>query len=110
MSNIQKVKSYLGFASKSRNLVAGQGKVIDGITKGTAILIIIGLDVGDNTKDKLVSKCKSSGVTYRIFESCENLGHWTGHYGKGVLGITDENFSEVILKEIDQIQSEKEEF
>lgn len=108
--NKNKFYSYLGFASKSGNLVAGISKVENKIDKGYAKLVIIGEDVGNNTLEKLLRKCKAKNVNCRVFDSCENLGYKAGKAGKGIFAILDKNFADVILREIDQIQSEKEEF
>ena len=48
-------------------------------------------------------------MPYRIFGTMEDLSHMTGTVGKGIFAITDTNFAEVILKEIDDMQSSEKE-
>ena len=54
-------------------------------------------------------KCEKNNVNYRIFGGSDELSQVTGKTGKGIFGITDRHFAEIICKEIDLIQSEREE-
>ncbi|MDD7511534.1 MAG: ribosomal L7Ae/L30e/S12e/Gadd45 family protein [Peptostreptococcaceae bacterium] len=105
-----KINSYLGFAAKSKNLVAGQGIVLDKIKHRKAKLVIIAEDVGDNTRKKIINKCNSNNIAVKNYGLCDQLSQMTGKSEKGVFAILDDNFAQVILREIDQIQSEREEF
>lgn len=104
-----KLYSYLGFASKSRNLITGYNTCLMAMTKGKIKLLIIAEDLALNTIDKMESKCKSQDIDYRIFGNAEELSHRTGNDNKGIFGITDDNFAKVICKEIDLIQSKEKE-
>lgn len=104
-----KLYSYLGFASKSRNLITGYNTCLMAMAKGKIKLLIIAEDLALNTIDKMESKCKSQGIEYRIFGSADELSHRTGKDNKGIFGITDDNFANVICKEIDLIQSKEKE-
>ena len=58
----------------------------------------------------MLQQCSKNKVEYRIFGNIEELSQITGKSGKGIFGITDRHFAEIICKEIDRIQSEKEGF
>ena len=105
-----KVESYLGFAAKSRNLVTGYNTCSMMMGKGKVKLLILSEDLAENTIKKMVAECDRNKVMYRIFGNSDDLSHVTGKAGKGIFGITDNHFAEIICKEIDEIQSEREVF
>ena len=73
-------------------------------------LLILTKDLSENTMKKMLQQCSKWNIVYRIFGSSEELSQITGKAGKGVFGRTDQHFAEIILKEIDLIQSEREVF
>ena len=103
-----KVYSLMGFAARSGNLVTGYNTCLKLIPSGKLKLLIIGGDVGDQTKDKLGNKCESYGVPVRVYGTCAELSHITGKEDKGLFGIVDKGFAEIIIKEIDEIEVERE--
>ena len=105
-----KVESYLGFAARSRNLITGYNTCVMMMEKRRVKLLILAEDLSENTLDKMLTQCNKNKVTYRIFGNSDDLSHITGKSGKGIFGITDKHFAEIICKEIDQIQSEREVF
>ena len=108
--NREKVFSYLGFAARSRNLVTGYNTCVLMMEKKRIKLLILTEDLADNTMKKMLQQCSRSNVEYRIFGHREQLSHITGQSDKGIFGITDRHFAEIICKEIDRIQSEREVF
>ena len=105
-----KVMSYLGFAAKSRNLVTGAGTCQMMMEKGRIKLLIVTEDIAENTEKKMLQICNRNNLNYRIFGNSDELSLITGKSGKAVFGITDAHFAEIIGKEIDLIQSEREVF
>ena len=106
----KKVLGLLGFAVKSRNLITGYNTCLKLIPTGKLKLLIIGSDVGDNTKEKMIQKCESYDIPIRIYGKCSDLSHATGKIDKGLFGITDDGFARSLIKEIDKILSEREVF
>ena len=102
-----KVESYMGFAARSRNLITGYNTCIMMMGKRRVKLLILSEDLAENTIKKMVSECNRNKVEYRIFGNSDDLSHITGKSGKGIFGITDNHFAEIICKEIDKIQSER---
>ena len=105
-----KVFSYLGFAARSRNLVTGYNTCSLMMGKRKIKLLILPEDLADNTVKKMLQLCGRYNIKYRIFGESDQIAHATGKPGKGVFGITDSHFAEIICKEIDLIQSEREVF
>lgn len=107
---LNKIMGLLGFAARSRNLVTGYNTCLKLIPGGKVKLLLIGEDVGENTREKMSQKCETYKVPVRIVGTCEELSHATGKEDKGLFGITDEGFSKSLIKEIDKIQTEREVF
>lgn len=101
----KKMLSYMGFAAKARKIINGYNTCIFTMEKGKVKLLIISEDLADNSKKKMISAANKFNVEYRIFGDSNEMSHMTGTDGKGIFGITDENFANVISKEIDHIQS-----
>lgn len=107
----QKILSYLGFATKSRNLINGYNTCVAAMSKRKIKLLIMAEDVSDNTAKKLLGEAIKNKVEYRVYGKIDELSQITGNENVGILGITEENFAKVILEEIDKSQSyEKEVF
>ncbi|WP_312653509.1 L7Ae/L30e/S12e/Gadd45 family ribosomal protein [Aminipila sp.] len=101
----KKIDSYLGFAKRSRNLIMGYNTCLLSMSKKKLKLLILASDVSENTMKKLVNAAIEWKVVYRIYGTCDELSQACGTTGRGVFGITDQNFANVILKEIDEDQS-----
>jgi ribosomal protein L7Ae-like RNA K-turn-binding protein len=97
----KKVDSYLGFAAKSRNLVSGYHTCLHAIKQKKLKLLILSEDLSENTVKKLSKLSKENEIPLRIYGKSEELSKATGSQDRGIFGITDGNFADVILKEID---------
>ena len=97
----KKLASYMGFAAKAGKLVSGTNTCIFTMAKGKIRLLIVSEDLADNGKEKVLRSAGQNEVEYRIYGRSEDLGHYTGKYGAGVFGITDDNFANVIADAID---------
>ena len=97
----KKVDSYLGFAAKSRNLVSGYHTCMHTIRQKKLKLLILSEDLSDNTVKKLSRLANENEVPMRIYGKSEELSKATGSQERGIFGITDGNFADAILKEID---------
>ena len=96
-----KFESYMGFCSKARKMVTGYNTVLDELGKGRIKLVILAGDLKDNSKDKLKNAANTMGVPIREALTIEELSHMTGKDEKGIYGIKDSNFANVIAKAID---------
>ncbi|MCQ2547857.1 MAG: ribosomal L7Ae/L30e/S12e/Gadd45 family protein [Clostridia bacterium] len=98
-----KLSAYFGFATKSRNLVSGYNTVLDGIARKKVKLVVVAKDVSENSKKKLETACREAKVKYLEFSTIEELSKICGQNNKGIFGINDNNFSEAIVKEIENL-------
>ncbi len=97
----EKFDSYIGFAAKSRKLISGTETCKAFMARGKVKLLIIADDLSENTKEKVIREAVKNNVAYKIFGSKEKLSAITGEADSGVFGILDDNFKNVILKEIE---------
>lgn len=105
-----KIESYLGFARKSGSLLAGQETCSEAMKRGKIKLLIVTEDLSENTTKKLLALAEKTKTPYRIYGHSDRLSAATGLGGTAVYGINNLNFTDVIIKEIDQNRSEKEVF
>ncbi|MGI6204761.1 MAG: L7Ae/L30e/S12e/Gadd45 family ribosomal protein [Anaerovoracaceae bacterium] len=94
-------ETLMGFAARSRNLVAGAGTCESKMKRGKLALIIITEDTAEGSAEKVKRAAERAGVPCRIYGSSETLSKAVGSPGRCVFGITDRQFAESIMKEID---------
>ncbi len=103
-----RLKGYLGFAARSRNIQSGYNTALFLLGKRKARLVIIADDAAEGTKDKISGKAASAGVPCVIFGESGELSGITGAGHGMVFTVTDSNFAKTISEEIDRIRSEGE--
>jgi len=96
-----KLKSYLGFAVRSRNLVSGYDTCINLIKIKKIKLILITKDASEKTLKRFRGLTENAGIPMYIMDSSEEMAELTGIKGRNVFGITDKNFAQAIAKEIE---------
>lgn len=99
-----KIESYLGFAAKARKLVSGTSTCIFTMSKGKAKLLIVASDISENSKQKLLDAANKNKVEYRIYGESDALSKISGTSGRSAFVLTDKQFAECILREIDSMQ------
>jgi ribosomal protein L7Ae-like RNA K-turn-binding protein len=105
----EKIHSYLGFAKRSGNLITGYNTCVSAINKKKLKLLILTSDISENTMKKMMKESEKNKVPYRVYGNADEISQITGCEGRGIFGITDENFSNIIAKEIDEARSQEEE-
>lgn len=96
-----KLVSYMGFARKSRNLIMGFNTCVLAMERKKVKLLILATDISENTGKKIEKEARKHQVTYRVYGTTDELSEMAGTGGRSIFGITDDNFANVILKEID---------
>ena len=96
-----KLASYMGFAVKSRNLLMGFNTCVLAMNKRRIKLLIIATDISENSGKKILKEANKHQVPYRVYGTSDELSQMAGTGGRSIFGITDDNFANVILKEID---------
>ena len=91
----------IGLARKAGKIVVGTDAVCDEIRKKKIVTVLYANDISDNTKKKISDCC----VYYQIpVYSCsltkDELGHAIGKSFAACIGITDENLSLLINRNL----------
>lgn len=97
-----KLHSYMGFAKKSGNLLMGYNTCVFAMKKGRVKLLIVAEDISENTGKKIEKEAKKHQVPCRVYGRSEDLSQMAGTGGRSIFGVTDQNFADVISKEIDR--------
>ncbi len=98
----RKVISYLGFAKKSGNLMAGVNTCTFALNKGKVRLVILAEDISENSEKKIMKEIRRRGVRYVKYGNGEEMSRAIGSQGRSVFAVCDRNFSEAILNEINR--------
>ena len=72
------------------------------MAKNKVKLLIIAADIAENSGKKIEKEAKKYQVPYRIYGTTDELSGMAGTGGRSIFGITDQNFADVILKEIEK--------
>ena len=100
---MKRVHGMLGLAMKAGKVVIGTEQVIAFLQKGKVRLVLISGSASDGTKKKINFKCEFYKTQIKELETdTDELGRLLGKtYAPAVVGITDENFSNTIIKLLD---------
>lgn len=104
-----KIYSMIGFAKKAGKILTGSEVCEKALKSGKVKAIIISSDASKNTAKKFIDMCKYRSIPYRIFGMKDELGKYTGKEEIVVLGLCDKDFSNLILKLIDELENGGEE-
>ncbi len=97
----RKVLSYLGFCAKAGKLRTGTNTCLSEMEKGSVKLLIVAMDMAENSAEKLLRRAERLGVEVRRYGESDALAKATGKYGAGVFGITDKEFADTVAGAID---------
>ena len=96
LANINKLKSYLGFALKSKSIIFG----IDNIVKAKQIkLVLISNKITETGKNKVLNLCEKKNLKYTIIDGML-FDEIIQNSGIKIVAITDKNLSDAIIKEL----------
>ena len=104
----ERLKGYLGLATKAGKLITGYNTCLEMIPRGKLKLVILAKDVGEKTKKKIEQKCISYEIPFMIGIGAEEMSKACGKRDKGVFGITDNGFAKVIIGLLSQDNKGKE--
>ena len=96
--NLEKIKTYIGFAKKMGKLSYGQTVLKDILYKNRLVFIDGG--AADNTKDRFSSACNGAGVKWFLLPAGE-IAEAIGKPNVRVVCVKDENLIRVILENLD---------
>lgn len=104
MSN-QKSLQTLGLAMRAGKLATGDEAVLKAVRAGEAKLVLLASDASDNAKKKYRDKCAFYNVAVAEQFTRIELGGAIGRPERVVAAVTDQGFTELLLKGL-QLSSE----
>jgi len=100
-----KLNSAIGFAMKAGRLKSG-GYVVEKLIRAKqAHIALIDTTASDNTKDQYRDMCAYANVE---LVEVEELGRWIGKPGRMVAAVTDEAFTRMIRRALEQPAAESQ--
>ena len=101
---MDKTLSYVGLCKKAGKLVCGTDMTTEAIRAGKIKAAFTASDASANTVKRISDGCSYRNITYRTLPfTCEEIGKATGKEGGiATVGITDNGFTEMILKSLEQ--------
>lgn len=94
-----KILSLVGLATKAGRCVSGEFSTEKAVKSGKAWLVIVSEEASDNTKKKFSNMCSFYEVPIFFFGTKNDLGKAMGKEFRASMAVTDENFSNAILKQ-----------
>lgn len=104
MKETEKTKKLLfkiGLAKKAGRLIAGADMVCGGIREGKVLIVVASSELSENTAKRLSDRCQYYGIRLIVCDvSKEELGAAIGKPFAACVGITDQNLSELICRNL----------
>ena len=97
----KKVLTYIGFARKSGNLVAGTGTCIATMKKGKVRLMIVAEDISENGEKKIMKEIRRCDIPFIKYGNSEEMSHAAGMSARNTFAVLDEGFAKTIAKAIE---------
>lgn len=97
-----KVLNYLGLAQKANKIVSGAEAVLDAISNQKVYLVFVANDASSGTFDKISNKCHFYHIPLMNKFTTEELSQAIGKEGRRLVGVTDHDFIDVMMKEIER--------
>jgi ribosomal protein L7Ae-like RNA K-turn-binding protein len=94
--------SIIGLAARARKIISGEELVIKEIRNKKAKLVLLAEDGSDNTKKKVLDKCKFYGVPCRIVNDRYRLGKAIGKSERVVVAVNEQGFAKKLITLLDE--------
>lgn len=95
-----KILSLIGLATKAGRTVSGEFSTEKAVKTGKAYLVIVSAEASDNTKKKFQNMCAYYEVPVYVYGGKTELGTAMGKEFRASLAVTDEGFSNAVMKEL----------
>lgn len=91
----------LGLAFRAGKCTIGEESVIKDIQRKKAKLVLIAKDTGPQTRKKVMDKCGSYQIPYKIADDRDTISQAIGKTGRVVIAITDKGFADKLKSMLD---------
>ncbi|MGP6147512.1 L7Ae/L30e/S12e/Gadd45 family ribosomal protein [Jeotgalibaca sp. A122] len=97
MTPQEKQLNLLGLAVKAGKLITGEELTIKSIQRNEAKLVIVASNASDNTREKLINKCKYYNVPLDISFTTDEISAAIGK-SRSICAFTEKGFASSYLK------------
>lgn len=97
---INKVNGLLGISSKAGAVLAGTDLVLEEMSKGRVLLVIVASDASEKTIKNMKYYCEKEKVEILVYGNIDSNSKAIGKNNKAVIGIKDKNLADAIKKVI----------
>lgn len=97
---INKVNGLLGISSKAGAVLAGTDLVLEEMSKGKVLLVIVASDASEKTIKNMKYYCDKEKVEMIVYGNIDSNSKAIGKNNKAIIGIKDKNLAEAIQKVI----------
>lgn len=102
----KKIYAMFSLCQKAGKMISGEFAVEKALQNKTAKLIIIALDVSDNTREKFENKAVFYKTDFLHFGTKDELSGAIGKFNRAVFAIIDEGFANKINVDIKGVNDE----
>ena len=95
---MDRIYSMLGLAARAGKVKSGMFQTEEAIRDGSACLVIMAEDAGDNSAKTLRDKCSYYEVPLAVYGNSDALGHAIGKENRVCAAVIDSGFSVSIRK------------
>lgn len=97
----RKALSMMSLCQRAGKMITGEESVEIAMKSGQSLLVLIAGDASDNTKEKFVNKADFYNIPVVVTSTREELSNAIGKYNRTVFTVTDINFANKIMSEIE---------
>ncbi|HLQ84255.1 MAG TPA: YlxQ family RNA-binding protein [Pseudogracilibacillus sp.] len=83
----------LGLAYRARKCILGEELIIKNIQNKHAKIVLIASDISEQTKKKIINKCTTYEVDFKLVDDRETLGQAIGKSNRVAIAIIDDGFA-----------------
>lgn len=95
VSNMKKSNylNIIGLAYRARKCSLGEDTIVKDIQQKRAKLVLLANDTGPQTRKKIMNKCKTYDIPFRIVDDRQTLSHAIGKTQRVAIAILDAGFA-----------------
>ncbi|OUM88380.1 MAG: hypothetical protein BAA01_08395 [Bacillus thermozeamaize] len=90
---------HLGLCYRAGKLLDGEARVLSALRKGKVRMVLLSSDASENTKKRLMDKCAHCGIPCLVTYERTSLGKAIGKNERVVLGIADQGFADLLMRD-----------
>ncbi|MEW9676674.1 YlxQ family RNA-binding protein [Lentibacillus sp. L22] len=83
----------IGLAYRARKCSLGEDTIVKDIQQKRAKLVLLANDTGPQTRKKIMNKCKTYDIPFRIVDDRQTLSHAIGKTQRVAIAILDAGFA-----------------